>query len=70
MAAKKNNLDDLFQSLEEITEEMESEEISLEDSFTLYKKGMDILKKCNEKIEGIEKKIQILDDEGETHEFE
>ena len=48
---------------------MEKEEISLEDSFQLYHKGMDLLKQCNDKIDKVEKKMLILDEEGETHEF-
>ena len=33
-------------------------------------KGVDTLKMCNEKIDKVEKKILVLDNEGETHEFE
>ncbi len=51
-------------------EQMEAEDISLEESFALYHKGMDLLKSCNDKIDKIEKKMLILDEEGETHEFE
>ena len=49
---------------------MEKPDVSLEDSFRLYHKGMDMLKSCNEKIDKIEKKMLILDDEGVSHEFE
>ena len=42
----------------------------MEESFALYHKGMDLLKSCNDKIDKIEKKMLILDEEGETHEFE
>ncbi|MFV0364705.1 MAG: exodeoxyribonuclease VII small subunit [Suipraeoptans sp.] len=66
----KENLSDYFEQLEELTKKMESDDISLEDSFILYSKGMDLLKKCNSKIDTIEKKISVLDDEGEAHEFE
>lgn len=49
---------------------MEAEDISLEESFELYHKGMDMLKSCNDKIDKIEKKMLVLDEEGEVHEFE
>ena len=48
---------------------MEGEDVSLEDSFRLYHTGMDALKKCSERIDEVEKKMLILDEEGGTHEF-
>lgn len=63
------NLEDLFGQLEDTIQKMEKEEISLEDSFQLYHKGMNLLKQCNDKIDKVEKKMLILDEEGETHEF-
>ena len=42
---------------------------SLEETFKKYHKGIDLLKTCNDKIERIEKQIQILDEEGNIHEF-
>ena len=63
------NLEELFGQLEDTIQKMEKEEISLEDSFQLYQKGMDLLKQCNDKIDKVEKKMLILDEEGETHEF-
>ena len=63
------NLEELFGQLEDTIQKMEKEEISLEDSFQLYHKGMDLLNQCNDKIDKVEKKMLILDEEGETHEF-
>ena len=63
------NLEELFGQLEDTIQKMEKEEISLEDSFQLYHKGMDLLKQCNDKIDKVDKKMLILDEEGETHEF-
>ena len=48
---------------------MEEGEISLEESYQLYHQGMDMLKACNSKIDKVEKKMQLLDEEGEEHEF-
>ena len=31
---------------------------------------MELLKKCNEAIDQVEKKMLVLDEEGDTHEFE
>ena len=48
---------------------LEGEEITLEESFQLYQKGMNMLKQCNETIDTVEKKVQILDENGDAHEF-
>ena len=49
-AEKKESLEEMFTALDETVTKMETEELSLEDSFTLYHKGMEMLKKCNEAI--------------------
>ena len=48
---------------------MEEGDVTLEHSFDLYNKGMTLLKKCNETIDEVEKKVLVLDEDGETHEF-
>jgi exodeoxyribonuclease VII small subunit len=63
------SLETVFEQLDEIVEQLEAEDVSLEDSFGLYHKGMDLLKVCNEKIDTIEKKMVMLDEIGEEHEF-
>lgn len=69
MAEENRSLEVMFASLEEVIQKMEQDEISLEESFSLYQSGMELLKKCNEKIDTVEKKVQILDENGECHEF-
>ena len=72
------SLEEIFSDLEQTIKEMEDEailtqmeqpEISLEESFRLYHQGMDMLKACNSKIDKVEKKMLLLDEEGEEHEF-
>ena len=63
------SLEELFDELETVVNRMENEEISLEESFLLYNEGMVLLKKCNEAIDTVEKKVLVLDENGETHEF-
>ena len=50
------SLEEIFSDLEQTIKEMEDGEISLEESFRLYHQGMD-------------KKMLLLDEEGEEHEF-
>ena len=61
-------LDEVLMELDQILNDRE-EENSLEETFKKYHKGIDLLKTCNDKIERIEKQIQILDEEGNIHEF-
>lgn len=65
---KEQSLDEAFGELEQVISRMEGE-VSLEESFRLYHKGMDMLKVCNEKIDKVEKKMLVMDEEGELHEF-
>ena len=62
-------LEMVFQELDEVVKTLEGESLSLEDSFKFYHRGMDHLKICNEKIDTVEKKMMILDENGESHEF-
>lgn len=66
---KELSLEEHFDEIETLLKEMERDDISLEKSFELYEKGMKLLKSCNEKIDKVEKKVQILDKEGQVHEF-
>ncbi|MBO5460650.1 MAG: exodeoxyribonuclease VII small subunit [Ruminococcus sp.] len=63
------SLEEMFESLEDILEKMEGAQVSLEESFQLYKQGMTILKKCNDKIDKVEKEVLILDESGGLYEF-
>ena len=63
------SLEELFEGLEAVVSRLEGEEVTLEESFRLYQKGMNLLKLCNTTIDTVEKKVQILDEDGEAHEF-
>ena len=49
MAEKQMTLEDAFLQLEEVMKQLEDETISLEDSFAVYQRGMQLLKYCNER---------------------
>ena len=42
---------------------------SLEDSFRLYKKGMELLKYCSDRLDTVEKKMLQMDEDGTLREF-
>ena len=61
----KNNIEDNFKELDEILEKMQDEDVSLDESFEMYKKGIEIVKDSNEQIEKIEKQIEVLEEDTE-----
>ena len=61
---KDNNFEANLKKLEGIVDKLESGEIGLEESVTLYEEGMKIKKICDKKLKDIEmqiKKIKIED---------
>ena len=62
-------LEDMFTDLEEVIGKMEGTDVTLEQSFELYNQGMELLKKCSQAIDTVEKKVLVLDEDGEKHEF-
>lgn len=60
MEKKEENFEELMQKLEEITDKLEKEQLSLDDSVKLFEDGMKISKKCSSKLEDAEKRITIL----------
>jgi exodeoxyribonuclease VII small subunit len=69
MADKEMKLEESFEKLNHIIEELEKTDVSLEDSFTLYQEGMKLLKLCNDSIDKVEKELIILSENGETNEL-
>lgn len=59
---QKRTVDDLFAELESITSQLETEDLSLEEAFLRYRKGMELLKECNDAIDTVEKELQILEE--------
>ena len=54
------NFEDAMKALEQIANELENGELSLEQSVDKFEEGIKISKKCNEILEKAEKKISIL----------
>ena len=74
MAQKKDNqettIEQSFEALEEIISKMESSDISLDDSFALYKAGMEELQHANAKIEQTKKAVMAISKDGGLEVFE
>ena len=76
MAQKNDNtnqemtIEQSFEALEEIISKMESADISLDDSFALYKAGMEELQHANAKIEQTKKAVMAISKDGGLEVFE
>ena len=79
MAKKKENkateeeqtlsLEDAFAQTEEVIGRLETEDITLEQSFAEYNRGMALLAQCNETIDQVEKKVLKINEDGGLDEF-
>lgn len=69
MNEKDLKLEDAFERLNHIMEELEKPDISLENSFTLYQEGMKLIKICNDSIDKVEKELIILNEKGDINEL-
>lgn len=66
---KKQTLEDAFLQLEEVIARLESEDITLEESFQAYSEGMELLQFCNASIDTVEKKVLKMNEDGGLDEF-
>lgn len=69
---KEENFEELIVKLEDITNKLENDKLSLDESVKLFEEGMNISKECNKKLEDAEKRITILlksDDEIKEENF-
>lgn len=60
----KRSLEETFAEIESIIEQMEQSDVSLDESFKLYQRGVGNLKVCNELLDEVEKKMQVLTADG------
>lgn len=54
------NLEQSLEKLETLVEQLEKGELSLEESLSLYEQGMKLSKHCQDMLNGIEKKIESI----------
>ena len=57
---KEKSIEQSFQELDGIINRMQSEDLSLEEAFSLYKNGVAIVEGCSRKIEKIQCDIEMI----------
>lgn len=60
MSKKEENFEELIMSLEDITNKLEKEPLSLDESVRLFEEGIKKAKLCNGQLESAEKRITEL----------
>ena len=69
-AAGERSLEELFAEAEALIGRMEEPELSLEDAFAAYEQGMRIIRACNSRIDQVEQKMLVMNEEGGLEPFE
>jgi len=57
---KEKQLSELLNELDHVVSRLETEEVTLEDSFNLYKKGVETAQICYEKLRLVEQQIKVI----------
>ena len=58
------SLEEAMKELDGMLEKLSDRETPLEETFLTYKAGMELLKKCEDQVDLIEKKVMVLNEEG------
>lgn len=66
---KSVSLEERMDRLEQLIEKMESDHISLDESFALYKQGISEIKEAGEMLDAIEKEMLVMAPNGNLEEF-
>lgn len=60
---QQNNLEQSLEKLENLVGQLEKGELSLEESLSIYEQGMKLSKQCQQMLNGIEGKIESINEE-------
>ena len=61
--AKSLTIEEGFEQLADIMTRMEAHDVSLEESFAMYHKGMKLVKQLKDKLDDTEKKLMVLEEQ-------
>ncbi len=57
---REKKFEEAIEELEKIVEQLESGDLSLQDSLAVFEEGVGLVKYCNRKLTEVEKKIELL----------
>lgn len=67
--AGEKTIEEAFAQLEDLAARLEEGGASLEETFVLYKQGLELLKFCSSRLDTVEKKILQMNEDGSFREF-
>ncbi|MAZ49218.1 MAG: exodeoxyribonuclease VII small subunit [Halobacteriovoraceae bacterium] len=65
----KKNFEDSIEKLEDLVEQLESGDLSLDDSIKKFEEGIKLYKSCKDLLSESEKKVKILTDSLKEEDF-
>ena len=66
---EEKSIEDTFGELDPLARKLEDKETPLEESFRLYRQGMELLKDLNGRLDTVEKKMLQMNEDGTFREF-
>ena len=69
MSDKKRSLEEQFEDIEGIINQMEKQDNSLDKTFELYKSGLEKIKAANSMLDDMEKTMMLMNEDGTLEEF-
>lgn len=58
--SKTASFENSLQTLEQLVQQMDSGELSLEESLALFEKGIKLIRQCQDQLQTAEQKVQVL----------
>lgn len=59
-------LQEKFAELDQVLADLQKKDISLEDAFARYQRGVELVRQCNAAIDRVEKQVQVLQADTES----
>ncbi|MGI5988855.1 MAG: exodeoxyribonuclease VII small subunit [Lachnospiraceae bacterium] len=59
-------LQEKFAELDKVLEDLQKKDISLEDAFARYQRGVALVRECNAQIDRVEKQVKVLQEGTES----
>lgn len=66
---KELSFEEAVEDLEKVLKKLASPELPLEEAFNYYEQGVSLLKHCNESLDKVEKKVMLINDNGDESVF-
>lgn len=61
--------EEAVENLDKVVKSLSEPELSLDDAFKSYEEGVLLLKHCNDTLDKVEKKVMLINDNGEESTF-